>query len=246
MDVTSTDVYLTLLSWASQDYYPNNTPGDFYARLAQPIELYGHWEIGILNLVTRKTFYNINTFNNSFEIYIDGKWVTFTIQQGQYNTIKPLINSINKAYKPKDKSYFVTFNSLTHRVKLDVYDNNLGIKFNSGLADILGFECGKSLTGVGNLSHKVPTLDGARSLLFIESDIVSEQFIGENKLNLLGYVDTTRTGFNELLLHEFDTHYTTLPKTRLETIHITIKDSQLRPIEFMGGETIIKLHIRKL
>ena len=49
--------YLYLSSENSLDVYPYNSPGNFYCKLPQPLQLQGHWEVALLQIQYMNAYY---------------------------------------------------------------------------------------------------------------------------------------------------------------------------------------------
>src|ERR1043165_9241442 len=64
------DFYVVLPSNSSDSaqLFPENRPSSFRIKLAQPISLFGNWEVGVAEIHMPFSWYNVDTLNNHFQV----------------------------------------------------------------------------------------------------------------------------------------------------------------------------------
>lgn len=72
MEETISDFYITLPSDASMEIFPDNTQSSFRTKLSAPLVLSSDdWEVGLTEIFIPKTWYNIDTHNNTYSVTLD-------------------------------------------------------------------------------------------------------------------------------------------------------------------------------
>ena len=85
------DFYLYL---PSNTKHTGNTPGEFIVPLAQPYELVGEWEVGLMEIQYAGTGYNVPS-----DQFVQVGNTTILIPEGIYADIGELIKILNKKIK---------------------------------------------------------------------------------------------------------------------------------------------------
>ena len=87
------DFYLYL---PSNTKHTGNTPGEFIVPLAQPYELVGEWEVGLMEIQYARTWYNVPS-----DQFVQVGNTTILIPEGIYADIGELIKILNKKINNK-------------------------------------------------------------------------------------------------------------------------------------------------
>ena len=82
------------------------------------------------------------------------------------------------------------------------------------------------------------------SNLFIYSDIVSQQIIGESEGNLLRVIQLNSDGIKTIHFGN-SAHYKNISNNKIDSIQVVIKSDTGEEIEFINGKSIITLHLTK-
>ena len=61
--------YLTLPSNSSEKYYPNNTLTHFITKLHNDVSLEGEWEVGLVDIMYPRNWYNVEFQNITIICY---------------------------------------------------------------------------------------------------------------------------------------------------------------------------------
>ena len=80
------DFYLYL---PSNTKHTGNTPGEFIVPLAQPYELVGEWEVGLMEIQYARTWYNVPS-----DQFVQVGNTTILILEGIYADIGELIKNL--------------------------------------------------------------------------------------------------------------------------------------------------------
>ena len=62
-----TELYVTLPSKTSMQYFPDNKTSNFVTKLSRTLQLDGEWEVGLAEIDCPHTWYNIREGKNSVE-----------------------------------------------------------------------------------------------------------------------------------------------------------------------------------
>lgn len=83
--------------------------------------------------------------------------------------------------------------------------------------------------------------------IYVYSDVVEENFIGDVSAQCLRVCTLPSKEFGETVNLHFDQpHYIQVSNRSFHTIRITLKDQVNEKIKFQFGETLVKLHFRKV
>ena len=69
------EVYVTLPSNSSMQYFPDNKTSNSVTKLSRTLQLDGEWEVGLAEIDYRHTWNNILEGKNSLEIYVPDQWL---------------------------------------------------------------------------------------------------------------------------------------------------------------------------
>jgi len=230
------------------NYFADNKISHFVTRLPSPIQLTGEWEVGLVEFMYPHTWYNITEQNNTFGFDLgDGKELGRMIPPGFYETVPDILKAMY--VKDMQDKIFFTFNQVTKRVRIRV-KNNARVILHKSLAEKLGFEPVVIAAKNGRIeafeeSPYVADPNTHYKTLFVYTDIVEPQIVGDVLAPLLRMVHVTGTD-GDLVSVQFDRpHYLSVSRKDIETLEIVIRmhTGELTPFE--RGRSYVKLHFRQ-
>lgn len=141
---------------------------------------------------------------------------------------------------------FIIFNNKHHHIEINTIFNNDSIRFEGIIEDIFGL---KSFLTSTNSPVKIDQkYDKGVFLInniYIYSDIIKYQYIGDTLAPLLRTINIPTTLSTESVIYD-SPHYIPVNKSSIDTINIKITDELGNNIRFERGKTILKLHFRPI
>lgn len=251
--------YMTLPSSSARE----NTASEFQTKLPININLIGDWEVGLAEILYGNTWHNITGGNDTVKFldHESGNRVTWRLTHGRYETIKGLLEAMQKAKKmfvnPSKNAllgnfefgYMENVKRCTLRINTDsIYD----LEVHPDILYMLGFEAQQLKVIKNNTGEKTifswHPVDMSCSLnhLYIYCDIVNPQIVGNILAPLLQIVNVEGKYVDTISRIYITPHYVPVLKKSFNTIEINVKDDQNRPIQFELGKTIVKLHFKRV
>lgn len=240
--------FLTLPSDSSMNIYPNNTVSEFTVNLPQPLDLSGEWEVGLKEIQYPHTWNNVRSQdqNNHFYIYdSSGLPTVYILEPGYYSSVKELLQGIKNTIRNKSArdSISLTYNTISRRVTIEI-KNGYQISLVKGLANILGFKEDTTISKKTTALNTV-NLEGALHSLFVYSDVIQAQVVGDTMVPLLRIVNVEGT-YGETISKTFqDPPYFPISRKMIVCIEVNIKDHTGKNIPFESGKLIVQLHFRQ-
>ena len=226
-----------------------NTSNEFTIHLPDPIELEGTgWEVALVELTYPHSWNNISAENdgNAIKVYeLNGREsvATFHVPPSYYDSVETLLKVIKNRLKPEWIEF--DYDKVTRRVSLNVDKDAKRVELGAQLAYVLGFDVGGKFQPGENIARYPPDLRGGIDSIFIYCNILEPQIIGNTKAPLLRTVGVSGD-YGQIVEKIFDLpHYIPLLQRSFSTIKISIYSDQGRPIPFMFGKCIAKLHFRQ-
>ena len=122
----------------------------------------------------------------------------------------------------------------------------LYIMFQAPLAYMLGFEPGEWNNAAQTLAPHPADPNASFYSLFVYSDILQYQFVGDSYVPLLRTVKIDGY-YGHIITISYDrVHYIPVSKRHIENISVEIKTDQNRHINFTYGKVVLKLHFRQV
>ena len=241
--------YVLLPSNASSDVFPENTLTSFTVHLPEFVRLNGEYEVALQSIIWPRTFYNVGSHFDNRLFYDVGKgtWAVLSINAGFYKTMQDLIQSINKSLKAKVEigdNIQLSFDSLSEKVFVSL-KNNYRFGFTEDVSQILGF--GRTPDIILDKSQQSPhvcDLNGGVHCLYIYSDIVGYQLVGDSKSRLLKVIPVEGEQGNTVFKSFNHLTYVPVETKEFDQISIDIRDVAGRKIQFQRGRVIVNLHFR--
>jgi len=260
--------FLTLPSNTS----PENKTGNFRVRLPERIRLSGDWEVALVELLYPYSWNNVHDSKESYDMYQNsiglymknGTVIYMRIEPGHYETIQQLEDVIEDAIVAKIREIRTSddgFNTLLGdypefsvvqlkfdyiKRKMDLHMNNgliSGIVLSKHLAYVLGFK-DEVLTTEKTAEHPID-LRGGTDALYVYSNIVENQIVGNTRVPLLRIVHVHGHHGDVIEKTFHSPHYIPVLCKEIDNIEVEIKSDSGHLIPFEYGKTVAKLHFRK-
>ena len=120
----------------------------------------------------------------------------------------------------------------------------MGIKFNETLARMLGFEESKLIRKDTYGSFPVDVHRGFYTL-YVYSDIVATQYVGDTLAPLLRTVEVDHTNLGGMVCKTYNIpHYVPVKLRDVKTIRIDLRLDSGKSLPFESGQVICKVHFR--
>lgn len=265
--------YVVLPSSSSIDVFPDNKISNFKVNLPNPLEIdVDKWEVALQEIHFNNSWYNIREnknviiktyFNltlserklirNNFASTVKFGKKTSTgmelhrhikIPKGCYKNVKDIVDLLNNQEKgdPKPTNYQLDESSQQTIISSEL---NCSLDmFNSDIAKILGFPPTLKLQGGIETSHNISRTN-VHDNVYVYTDIVQNQHVGDYKVPLLRVVPVRSTFGQMNWVHYDQPHYLRLSRGNITTIEINIRDELGDFISFEGGKAIVTLVFRR-
>lgn len=227
--------YITLSSNGSNQSYSNNSPTHFFNILNNRIHLNDSWMVGLSEIHIPLTCDNVILGQNI--IWYDN--VKYKIAQGYYSTVQQLLDELNKINSSIKFEY-------SNIVTVHVDDSIKSLRLSSILALQLGFEPNINILKDSHIP-KQPFLNiGYPHQMFVYTDIIQPQFVGDTKAPLLRIISITDNHHGKVQTITFqNVHYFPLAKLSFDTVEILLKDHAGRNLPFASGTLTLTLHFKR-
>ena len=237
--------YLTLPSNSSIDFYPQNTVSNFYVNPPQSIELTGQWEVSLKEIIYPRTWNNVRRKQNHFYI-----WGThdipsvFILHEGYYSAIEDVLQGIKNTNKMVQDNIELGYNRISRHVTVTP-KNGFSIGFGDGLNLILGFGLKSPKISKETISPYVVNVEAGLHSLYIYSDVIEAQIVGDTMAPLLRIVQVEGKD-GDIVSRTFqDPPYFPVSRKTFDSIEVDIKDDTGERVPFESGKVIVQLHFRE-
>ena len=235
--------YVTLPSNSSMDTHPNNTLSHFFVNLPTPLSFEGDWEVALAEVTYPHRWLNVME-GNLLACSAEDENMRFhfhRVPEGYYPTVEELLRNFEP---PIEHGGLVRMRHNKFIQKVIVKTNDRAtLKFLGHLANLLGFDDGTVVRGTAK-SKRVVDVRPFYSL-FIYSNIVEYHTVGDTRAPLLRIINVDGQ-YGETVTKIYDSpHYMPLKHKLMDMIEIDIRDDTGKPIPFVTGRVIVKLHFRR-
>lgn len=243
------------------DYFPENTITHYTTKLSQPINLDSaeNWEVGICEFQYPHIWNNINNTNNTFSVraekykLIDASlftWKKCTIPEKDYENVNVLLDIMNAEIRTVlkmtkyNKERLFYYDPVSKKISYE-FHTIAPIRLGKPLTHMFGFDVDEiTLREKGTAPFPVD-LHGCYSNMYIYSDVLTYQLVGDVSAPLLRVI-TTKGKKGETIRKSFDTvHYYPVSKSSFETIEIDIRTDTGQPMPFIKGRVYVVLHFKR-
>ena len=232
--------YVTLPSNSSLDAHPDNTLNHFFVALPSAFTLEGKWEVALVEFSYPHRWFNVVDGENRILCSAEsaGEVHQHTVPEGFYPTPEDLLASITPPIE-HGGLVRITYNKFIQKIVIKT-DENVRIKLLDGLATLFGFNEKVNITGL----KKDPLHVDLHPFhaMFVYTNIIEYGAVGHTRAPLLRTVNVEGK-HGDVITKTYDSpHYSSLKQTLVDTIEIDIRDDTGRPIPFITGKVIVKLH----
>ncbi|CAB4024440.1 Hypothetical predicted protein [Paramuricea clavata] len=242
----ATQFYLTLLSNSSMAYFQNSTVANFRVKLAETIVLPGQWEVALTELYYPHTWSTLKRGVQQTFLYKIGSspYQTVVLKETQYSSIEQLTKALNVGMSKETQTKVkFSYNRSSRKVSVDV-KHDTTMWFTGELATVLGF-AQDTLIEMKTSSPYPADINGGFSSMYVYTDIVDVQFVGDVKVPLLRIVNIEGEYGNTVHASFRNLQYVPVKVNSFETIEVNIKNDQNENVSFEFGKSIATLHFRQ-
>ena len=249
-------VYLP--SNVSNHLYPENSPCNYRTRFGQPIDLDGHWEVGLESILYST---NINDESEKaqidFEVKTDGTTkhkLTMDVFLGNHVKHEELHTYINQSVSTFLKQKLGDkYDTSQHSFSLSIYfefhckviiGDKLTVRFSKNLSYLLGFP-NKILKDTAISIRGVTSLSNRKRQLFVLTDAIKPTAYGNQKLQILQNFVHNSTGDEIIEKHFNPIVYLPVMHNYIDMIQIQLTDDLHQPLPIKDSKTIVTLYFRK-
>lgn len=240
--------YVTLASNASAGVYPQNKIWNFRTKLAKAIHTTQPYEVGLIEAQYPCRWLSFPWEDAVISLGDSKTGYTLLLATGFYESITRLLEHINKTITKHTPQVDIKLyhESIRNRVYIKGSDF-LSLGFRGKLANILGFNPGEMYPADKTRALFAPhpaDIHGGCYNMFIYSDIVDHQWVGDSYVPLLRCINITDTHKSHRSLMFDKPHYVHVSRDPIGDIEIDLKSDQNTNIPFTYGKVILKLHFR--
>ena len=248
--------YVTLPSNSSLGVYPNNKIGCYRTKLSRTIVLNEPHEVGLIEIQYPKAWNSFPVSDSNVDIYDmkNSSTSTIVMARAYYENIPELVKEFNELFGMLP--YMGGMMMRYHIVKQHVYfsgpSKGLSFTFRGKVAAMLGFNPGEPFKTPPDREvrfyyapHRADVHGGCYNM-FIYSDIVNYQAVGDSYVPLLRSINVADEQRSIPTLTYDRPHYTSLSRNIIDDIEIALKDDQNQYIPFLYGKVTVKLHFRPI
>ena len=234
---------MSLPSNSSLNYFPDNRAANFKVKIPYLPDSNAVYECALTEIIFPNRYKNVRESSNEIRVIDDGENVTeYKIESYYYPTIASLIKKI-KEVLPSNVS--ITFDSVKERTRVQVSDG-YSVQFGSDIARLLGFPSDKRIKSSNQVSPYHATPSGGLSTVYVYSDIIKPQIVGETTTPLLRIVNWNHTSKEENTSLTFEQlYFSPLKNAHFDTINILLLDDTGREIVFEYGKVVVVLEFRE-
>ena len=244
------DFYITLPSDSSLSIYPDNNPCSFKTKLCTPLHLKGQWEVALSEISYTHSFYNIWDENNMVFIRDGTSRVIsqFRIPEGYYKNTLQLTNAIKNGIRSTNQSILehidLREDNLSRKCIVRI-DNNCELVLHRHVAKLLGFQNYQTLAK--DQTSQLPIdLNRDMHVFYLYTDLIQPTVVGHDVVPLLHTVDVSHNKIGDVITKSYSTpHYIAVRSNDIDEVEININTSSGKPVHFIGGIAIVKLHFRR-
>lgn len=238
-------LFITLPSNSSMDYYPNNTLTNYRTRLEKTLDLsQGEWEVGLWEIQYPHNWQSLKTQVEATIRIFDNAAKQFTeypLETGYYTDIQSLLRAINSVVGVKAD---FRWNSIASRVEVAVTPGYI-LFFPQTLANMLGLPIRLPFFEEPLLGTKIHDIKRGLHSLYVYCDLLQHQIVGDRTVPLLRIVPV-RGSLGSVITRTYENvQYMPAKAGQWRDIEIDIRDDSGEPIHFESGKVWVTLHLRR-
>ena len=169
---------------------------------------------------------------------------TGLIPDSHYNSVPDLVQRLNR-YMTKEAQTKIKFSYVANKRKLKInVPKGEYILITGEITTTLGLKQ-DTLIEKKTLSPFVADVNGGFSSMYVYTDIVDPQFVGDVKVPLLRIVNTQGNYGDNVNVSFRYMQYVPIKVKSFETIEINIQDDNNENVSFGFGKSIVTLHFKQ-
>ena len=235
--------YRVIVLWL---IFKTNTVANFRVKLAETIILPGQWEVALTELHYPHTWSTLKRGVQQTFLYKIGSshYQNIVLKETQYSSIEQLAKALNAGMSKETQTKVkFSFYLSSRKVLVDV-KHDTTVWFTGELATVLGFDQ-DTLIEKKTSSPYPADINGGFSSMYVYTDIVNAQFVGDVKVPLLRIVNIDGKYGNTVHASFRNLQYVPVKVNYFETIEVNIKNDQNENVSFEFGKSIATLHFRQ-
>jgi hypothetical protein len=242
-------MYLTLPSNTNPDTFPNNKIHDYTIKLPKRID-FGDYEAALVE-IQYPLSWPTSVGGDIFVISVQsGRNMTIRLPRFRYASLTHLATVLNEKLSGCDVGHDpprLTYDPISRRTRILIENEYVGLAISDSLANVLGFP-GQSVFETGDhFSPQFADIDEGMTALYVYSNIVQNQIVGDATVPLLRAVPIKTDSGGVYKSQEFrHPHYLPLVKESTDLIQIKIARDNGKPVKCMNGKVIVTQHLRRI
>jgi hypothetical protein len=241
--------YVTLPSNSSMQYFPNNKCTNYITKLKSSIQLDGPYEVALTEI----------TIPFNWSAVVDGGFVVKNLEKKIDETIKvnwyidqsanEIVDHFNRLLQKKNLPLTFSYNIQTFLFRVYI-PSDYSIQFIGTTGKELGFMFtlaeGSPKKNYFQASNSIPPNANKQSSVYIYSDIIEHQFVGDSFSPLLRTVSVPNNlRYGDTINHNYiQPHYVPVSRNNFDNIEIDIRSDTGDAIHFLTGKVVVKLHFK--
>lgn len=248
---------IQLVSNASLKNFPSNKVGDFINQFSSEIDLgNGRFEVALSKIIFPKTWEFLNDDDRSIKVYRGETRGTvyelMKIDQNHFTNIESLLDNINGKISSLPGGIVFSLDK-NGKVFLSCF-SNLFIEMSVKMQAILGFSQNEVIIpkltkdvkkSYYTFSENMPDLNAGMHSIFVYTDLVESQVVGDTKAPLLSIIATTGKPNSHIVEEPKTLDFIPIRSNKIWAVSVSLRDINGRVIRFESGVVILTLHIRK-
>lgn len=243
-------MYLTLPSNSSMNYFPNNTLTNFKIKLPKEIDLETEiWEVGLSEIQFPHTWRNLKRYAHGDFVFIDKEekhFYTRHVPAGYYGKAEEIVSVMNEA---SGEFAEMSYNRTTRRIKIKLKPG-FKMRISSYMSKMLKLpRTVKNVNIEDNYdeiySDVVADLDFRIEYLYVYCDLVLHQMVGDVSVPLLRIVPVPEEPMTNIVKTYEHIQYVPMRGGSIQSVEIDIRDNFGDPVPFESGKVVVILHMRK-
>jgi len=246
--------YVTLPSNSSAEYYPDNTVARYTTKLADKIELEGHWEVGLAEISVPSAVQNVVRGQYYYSIYVNDVHIrTIDLPSRHHKRMRTLVDAMHIEQRRQvplqtHEPLLVEFSYFDSKISIKLHQHasfHYAVQFSRDLARMLGLDEDVKYSHNMTARRTASLATADIHSMYVYCDILEHVAVGDTKAPLLRIVDKPKRQhgnvhqiFNPIL-------YVPLQKKNFDTIEINIMTDVGVPIPFRFGKAFVVLEFRR-
>ena len=217
---------------------------DFTTKLPELVD-FGNYDVALTEIQYPQSWFNA-TEDTFFITVRNGQINRYLIPPGKYDTIDDLLTSIKHQFDLMEApcAYELTYNKHSMKITLTITGSERGIRFSTQLSNLLGLEA-KLYYGGEYEAKTVVDVDEGLTALFIYSDIVQSQIVGDVRVPLMRIVPIEGDKNERYKWMSFaKLRYLPTIKKTTDIVRLYIYRDNGTPVSFKSGKVIANIHLR--